>query len=72
MTAWYRAHDQFVRILRDPRHHFTFRIGAGDVLVYDNHRMLHGRTAFSGARWVRGVYFDAQPAPAALDFDISG
>lgn len=72
MTAWYRAHDQFVRILRDPRHHFTFRIGAGDVLVYDNHRMLHGRTAFSGARWVRGVYFDAQQAPAELAFDTSG
>jgi gamma-butyrobetaine dioxygenase/trimethyllysine dioxygenase len=58
MTAWYRAHDRFVRILRDPRHHFTFRIRPGDALLYDNWRMLHGRTAFAGPRWIRGVYFD--------------
>ena len=58
MTAWYRARDRFVRVLRDPRHHYRLRLDPGDVLVYDNHRMVHGRTAFSGPRWVRGVYFD--------------
>jgi len=58
MTAWYRAHDRFVRILRDPRHHYTFRLRPGDALLYDNWRMLHGRTAFAGPRWIRGVYFD--------------
>lgn len=58
MTAWYRAHDRFVRLLRDARHHFTFRLRAGDVLLYDNWRMLHGRAAFAGPRWVRGVCFD--------------
>ena len=58
MESWYRAHDRFVRILRDPRHQYRFRLGPGDTLVYDNHRMLHGRTAFRGPRWVRGVYFD--------------
>jgi len=69
MEAWYRAHDRFVRITRDPRHHYQFRLGAGDVLIYDNHRMLHGRTAFRGPRWVRGVYFD--PA-GTFDFARSG
>lgn len=58
VTSFYRAHDRFVRILRDPRHHYRFTIRPGDVLIYDNLRMLHGRTAFAGARWVRGVYFD--------------
>ncbi len=71
MAAWYRAHDQFVRILRDPQNHYAFRIRPGDVLVYDNHRMLHGRTAFSGARWIRGVYFNA-PRTASSDDDTSG
>ena len=55
MESWYRAHDRFIRIVRT--HQYQFRLGAGDVLVYDNHRMLHGRTAFRGGRWVRGVYF---------------
>jgi gamma-butyrobetaine dioxygenase/trimethyllysine dioxygenase len=71
MSAWYRAHDRFVRLLRDPRHHYRFRLGAGDVLIYDNHRMLHGRTAFTGARWVRGVYFDPDLAPGS-EHDRSG
>jgi gamma-butyrobetaine dioxygenase len=57
MESWYRAHDRFVRILRAHRYRFALR--PGDTLIYDNHRMLHGRTAFSGPRWVRGVYFDA-------------
>ena len=35
-----------------------FRLEAGDFLLYDNWRMLHARTSFTGARWVRGVYFD--------------
>jgi gamma-butyrobetaine dioxygenase/trimethyllysine dioxygenase len=62
MTAWYRAHDRFFRLLRDPRHHQRFRLEPGDVLLYDNHRVLHGRTGFSGPRWVRGVYFDPRRA----------
>lgn len=58
MSAWYRAHDRFARLVRDPRHQYRFALRSGDFLLYDNHRMLHARTAFSGARWLRGVYFD--------------
>jgi alpha-ketoglutarate-dependent taurine dioxygenase len=65
MESWYRAHDRFVRILRDPRHHYRFQLRPGDALVYDNHRMVHGRTGFRGPRWVRGVYF----APSAVFID---
>ena len=60
MEAFYRAYDRFARIVRDPRHQYRFGLRAGDFLVYDNHRMLHARTAFEGARWVRGVYFDSE------------
>lgn len=59
MEAWYRAYDRFARIARDPRHQYRFRLGPGDFVIYDNHRMLHARTAFSGPRWLRGIYFDA-------------
>lgn len=58
LEAWYRAHDRFVRLLRDPRHHYAVSLTPGDWLLYDNHRMAHARTAFRGARWVRGVYFE--------------
>jgi gamma-butyrobetaine dioxygenase/trimethyllysine dioxygenase len=56
--AWYRAYDRYAQIVRDPRHQYRFRLEAGDFILYDNHRMLHGRTAFSGPRWLRGIYFD--------------
>lgn len=58
MEEWYRAYDRFARLVRDPRHQYRFTLNAGDFLVYDNHRMLHARTSFRGARWLRGVYFD--------------
>jgi gamma-butyrobetaine dioxygenase/trimethyllysine dioxygenase len=58
MEPWYRAHDRFARLVRDPRHQLRFTLEPGDFVLYDNHRMLHGRTGFRGARWMRGVYFD--------------
>jgi gamma-butyrobetaine dioxygenase/trimethyllysine dioxygenase len=58
MAPYYRAYDRFARLVRDPRNQYRFTLGPGDFLVYDNHRMLHARTAFRGPRWVRGVYFD--------------
>lgn len=61
MEAWYRAYDRFTRLVRDPRYHYTFTLAPGDALLYDNHRVLHGRGGFRGARWVRGVYFDNRP-----------
>jgi alpha-ketoglutarate-dependent taurine dioxygenase len=70
MEGWYRAHDRFVRIAR--QHRYEFALKPGDTLIYDNHRMLHGRTAFSGPRWVRGVYFDPTVSNVDDQFDASG
>ncbi len=58
MEAWYRAHDRFARLVRDVRNQFRFALAAGDFVLYDNYRMMHARTSFRGARWLRGVYFD--------------
>lgn len=58
MEAWYRAHDRFARLVRDPRNQVRFALAAGDYVLYDNFRMMHARTSFRGARWLRGVYFD--------------
>lgn len=58
MEDWYRAYDRFAELVRHPAYQLRFGLGAGDFLLYDNHRMLHARTAFRGGRWVRGIYFD--------------
>jgi gamma-butyrobetaine dioxygenase/trimethyllysine dioxygenase len=60
MEAFYRALQRWERLVTDPCHHWRFRLDAGDFLFYDNWRVLHARTSFRGARWVRGVYFDPE------------
>jgi gamma-butyrobetaine dioxygenase/trimethyllysine dioxygenase len=58
MESWYRAYNRFTRLVGSPQHQYRFGLRAGDFLMYDNFRMLHARTAFAGARWVRGIYFN--------------
>ena len=58
MSAWYRAYDRFARLVRDPVNQVRTRLGAGDFVIYDNHRMLHARTSFVGSRWLRGIYLE--------------
>lgn len=54
----YRALRRFERLIHTPAFLLRFLLSPGDLVIYDNHRMLHGRTGFSGPRWVRGVYFE--------------
>lgn len=65
MSSFYRAHDAFARLLREPGRGVRVSLGPGDFALYDNHRMVHARTPFQGARWVRGVYFDVAGWPPA-------
>eukprot|EP00997_Jenningsia_sp_PLL12_P008589 NODE_5382_length_581_cov_45.118421_g4668_i0.p1 GENE.NODE_5382_length_581_cov_45.118421_g4668_i0~~NODE_5382_length_581_cov_45.118421_g4668_i0.p1 ORF type:complete len:138 (-),score=42.97 NODE_5382_length_581_cov_45.118421_g4668_i0:166-549(-) len=58
MEAWYAAYDQFARIVRTPEHQYRTLLQPGDVLLYENHRMMHGRTGFTGGRWLRGIYYE--------------
>jgi gamma-butyrobetaine dioxygenase/trimethyllysine dioxygenase len=55
---WYRAYRRLTSLARSPYFLYTFLLQPGDFILYDNLRTLHGRKAFSGPRWVRGVYFD--------------
>lgn len=61
MEAFYAAYTRFTELVRDPRHQYRFLLAPGDFVLYDNARMLHGRSGFSGNRWLRGVYFDRAP-----------
>jgi gamma-butyrobetaine dioxygenase len=57
--AFYAAYRKFALLLRDPRFQLKFRMSAGELVVFDNQRILHGRTPFSSAmypRHLRGCY----------------
>jgi alpha-ketoglutarate-dependent taurine dioxygenase len=58
-APFYGAYRRFAALLRDPQFHLKFRMRDGDLVVFDNQRTLHGRTAFSSARHprhLRGCY----------------
>lgn len=58
-APFYAAYRRFAVLLRDPRFQLKFRLADGDLVVFDNLRILHGRTAFSSAkhaRHLRGCY----------------
>jgi len=49
----YRALRKAFRIAYDPASCVSYRLQAGEALVFDNLRVLHGRTAFAGERLMR-------------------
>jgi gamma-butyrobetaine dioxygenase len=68
---FYSAYRRFAALLRDSRFHLQFRLRDGDLVVFDNQRTLHGRTAFSSAKYprhLRGCYLtrDSVYSEAAL------
>ncbi|HSH40631.1 MAG TPA: TauD/TfdA family dioxygenase [Arenicellales bacterium] len=61
VTPYYRAYRRFWEMLRDPRYTARFKLRPGEMLAFDNLRVLHGRDAFdpaSGRRHLQGTYLD--------------
>ena len=52
----YRALACLGRLLEDPRAVLKFKLSPGRLLLVDNWRVLHGRTAFIGRREMCGCY----------------
>ncbi|HEY7887237.1 MAG TPA: TauD/TfdA family dioxygenase [Steroidobacteraceae bacterium] len=50
---YYRAYRRFALLLREPRFMLRLMMRAGDLVVFDNQRILHGRTGFASARHPR-------------------
>jgi alpha-ketoglutarate-dependent taurine dioxygenase len=53
MESVYRSLRTVLRIAYDPTNQITHRLEAGQALVFDNMRVLHGRTTFQGPRLLR-------------------
>ncbi len=61
MDRYYPAFCRFGRMLQEDKYLMRFRIAAGECIVFDNHRIVHGRSAYSatsGDRYLRGTYAD--------------
>ena len=61
LAAYYRARRVFDHLLRASEFEIRFLLGGGDLVMFDNCRLLHGRTGFDpceGARHLQGCYID--------------
>ncbi len=56
----YEAQRTFATMARDPRFQIRYPFKPGDLIGFDNRRVLHGRDAFEsiGSRHLRGCYAD--------------
>jgi gamma-butyrobetaine dioxygenase len=61
LTAYFKARKAFDQLLRSPKYEIRFLLNSGDLMMMDNRRLLHGRTAFDtrqGLRHLQGCYID--------------
>jgi len=60
LEAFYHGYRALSRLLRDRRFEFRVKLASGDLVAFNNRRVLHGRTAYSpsAGRWLQGCYVD--------------
>jgi len=61
MHDYYLAYRDLMGRLRESRYTIKLKLQAGDMAVFDNRRVMHGRDAFdsnTGKRQLRGCYVD--------------
>ncbi|MBB3066774.1 TauD/TfdA family dioxygenase [Limibacillus halophilus] len=61
MAAWYRAYAKLWSLIRDRRYQLRPRLAPGEMVIFDNVRVLHGREAYdanAGRRNLEGCYLD--------------
>ena len=61
MPAYYRAYRAYMAKTRDSKYRLTLKLKAGEMVVFDNRRILHGRDSFdpsTGFRHLHGCYVD--------------
>jgi gamma-butyrobetaine dioxygenase len=60
-VSFYAAYRKLMGMIRSERFMVAYRLKAGEMAVFDNRRVLHGRQAFNpntGRRHLRGCYVD--------------
>jgi gamma-butyrobetaine dioxygenase len=62
MRTWHKAAQLFRDLTEMDSAVYKRQMAPGECVIFDNRRVLHARTAFSGGeRWLRGCYIDDDP-----------
>ncbi|MEM7171384.1 MAG: TauD/TfdA family dioxygenase [Pseudomonadota bacterium] len=65
----YRAYRAFTARAQDPAYQMIFSYRPGDLLAFDNRRILHGRKGYDatgGTRFIEGTYADRDDLHSAI------
>ena len=66
MRALYAGIRAFDRLANDPGFQWRYTLQVGDMLVFDNWRVLHGRGPFQGRRKMAGSYINREDYESAV------
>ncbi|XP_048506849.1 gamma-butyrobetaine dioxygenase-like isoform X2 [Athalia rosae] len=62
IVPWYEAVGLFTRFLHSPEYFVKFKLEEGEILTFDNHRLVHGRSSYVDTvgreRLLIGCYLD--------------
>jgi gamma-butyrobetaine dioxygenase len=61
LDLYYKARKKLSEMYNSDNYRIEFKLSPGDLMMMDNHRLLHGRTAFDtkeGNRFLQGCYID--------------
>ena len=61
LELYYSARKKISELYNSDQYRIEFKLGSGDLLMMDNHRLLHGRTSYDaneGNRFLQGCYID--------------
>jgi len=70
----YRALKLFMTLANSNRYQMCYKLAAGDLIIFDNRRILHGRAEFfpgTGDRQLRGLYLDRDDTRSKIRMTIN-
>ena len=69
LDIYYKARKKISGLYNSKKFRIEFKLMPGDIMMMDNHRLLHGRTAYDadeGKRFLQGCYIDHDSSEGKL------
>ncbi len=69
LDLYYKARKEISSLYNSERFKIKFKLKTGDIMMMDNHRLLHGRTIYNaneGKRFLQGCYIDHDSSEGKL------
>ena len=71
LNQFYKARSFFIKLCNSKKFMIQFKLIPGDLMMFDNYRTLHGRTAYNmkvGERHLQGCYIDHDSAESKMKY----